>query len=166
MFDLGMPKSVSGHAAHDISVSIERVFDFVAENFFENYPRWCPQVVEVIPLDSDVVHIGARARQTTLENGVQTTSTFEVSKLDPPSAFEISGISDHFRGVYKFSKKNSNETTIFFQFEFQEIDFAMRPFRKLIERALKEGAQATIQNIASLLEQHETESGAKRSSLS
>jgi hypothetical protein len=166
MFNLGMPQSMSGRAARDTSVSVERVFDFVAKNFFENYPRWCSQVVGVIPLDSDLVHVGARGRQTTLENGVQTTSTFEVSKFDPPNSFEITGISDSFRGEYKFSKKNPNETKISFTFELQEMDIAMRPFRKLIERALIEGAQATVENIVVLVEQYEAESSHKRASLS
>jgi hypothetical protein len=166
MFNLGMPKSVSGHAAHDSRVSIECVFEFVAKSFFRNYPRWCHQVVDVTSLGSDVVHVGTRGRQTTLENGVQTTSTFEVSKFDPPNSLEITGISDRFRVEYQFSKKNSDESTIFFIFELQEIDPATKPFRKLIERALMEGAQATVDNIVALLEQKEVEPGEKRASLS
>lgn len=166
MFNLGTQKLVSGHGTRDSRVSIERVFDVVAKNFFENYPRWCPQVVEVIPLGSDLVYVGARGRQTTLENGVQTTSTFEVSKYDPPNSLEITGISDRFRVEYKFSKKNSDETTIFFIFELQEIDLTMKLFRKLIERALMEGAQETVDNIDALLEQKEAVSSEKRASLS
>jgi hypothetical protein len=152
MFSLGAPKTAVGHAETTVQASVESSYDFVARRYFENYPKWCPQVVEVEPLSELPVRVGTKGRQVARETGIETISTFEVSELEEPKRFEIVGASDPFKTTYQFTATSPETTEIAFTFELLELDFAMRPFHKLISTALKEGAIRTLENIRDLLE--------------
>lgn len=152
MFSLGSQKTILGQAAQTVHASCAGAFDFVATRYFDNYPRWCPQVIELAPLGSERIGVGAKGRQVTLENGVETPSTFHVSIYEPTQRFEILGISDPFRIEYAFEPEAEAATRVAFTLELLEVDLAMRPFRKLITRALTEGAEKTVENIKSLLD--------------
>ena len=55
MLSFGTSKQVSGEAIIVIKANSKEVFKFVAENFFHNYQKWAPEVVELEPLDGDKV---------------------------------------------------------------------------------------------------------------
>ena len=53
MLGLRAAGGLRGAAEDVISCSHRgRRFDFIGFGFFENYPKWCPQVVELEPLSS------------------------------------------------------------------------------------------------------------------
>ncbi len=70
-----------------VSAEIERpvttVFEFVAVEFFDNYPRWSPEVRELEPLDGNAVQAGIRARQVRVDRGRRSETVFRVTDLEP-----------------------------------------------------------------------------------
>jgi hypothetical protein len=154
MLGFGASTPIAGTAEGVVDCAQERVFGFIGPGFYDNYRKWCPQVVELEPLESVQVAVGRRARQVTEDRGVRTESTFELTTLAPVTRVEIKGLTDPFRSAYEFSPAG-DATKIRFMFELAEIDLAMRPFQKLIRAALQEGAAQTVANLKRLLEEAE-----------
>lgn len=65
----------------------EDVFRFVGERFFENYPRWSPEVVELTPLSDGPVGVGTMARQVRVDQGRRSESIFRVSVTSHTAGF-------------------------------------------------------------------------------
>jgi hypothetical protein len=149
---IGGAKPVAGQANGAVSCSITKAYDYVGCGFFENYPKWCPQVVELERLSEPPVHLGTLGRQVTRDRGIDSESTFQVSAFSPSSVFEIKGVSEPFRSSYAFASEGDGATRVSFTFELLELDLVMRPFQKLIRTALQDGAIQTIENITRLLE--------------
>lgn len=152
MLGFGEAKPVSSSARASVDRSIDAVFGFVGEEFFRNYQRWSPQVVELEPLAQGPIRPGLKARQVTLDQGIRSDSTFEVSRFAPPSTIELTGVSEPFRSSYEFSADGDARTEVVFTFELREIALPMRPFVKLIRAAIQDGAEQAVENIKRLIE--------------
>ena len=153
MLGLGAAKPVSGQAEDVVKCSITKVFEFVASHFFDNYPKWCPQVVELEALSPLPVAVGSRGRQVTRDRGIDSESVFEVTQFDAPGKLEIKGTTEPFKSSYEFHREDDETTRVSFTFELEELELVMRPFQKLIRVALQDGAVQTIENIKKLLEE-------------
>ena len=153
MLGIGGSKPVAGQAEDVVACPPSRAYEFIGGGFFEKYPKWCPQVVELEQLSAPPVGEGTKGRQVTRDRGIDSESTFEVSQFVPARTFEIAGVSEPFRSSYEFHEDEAGHTRIVFTFELKEIDLVMRPFQKLIRNALQEGAVQTIENIKQLLEE-------------
>ena len=152
MLGLGAAKPVAGQAEDIVNSPVTKIYDFVGSNFFDNYQKWCPQVVELEMLSEPPIHPGTMGRQVTRDRGIDSESTFVVSDFAPPQRLEIQGKSEPFRTAYEFAKETDASTRVAFSFELKELDLVMRPFQKLIRTALQEGAVQTVENIKRLLE--------------
>lgn len=144
------PRAVGGMAKVHIARPLEAAFDYVVRDFFSNYRKWCPQVVEVEP-DDGPAEVGVKARQVTLDRGIRSESTFEISLLEPGRKLEIEGLSEPFHSSYEFERAEGG-TALTFKFELREVELSMRPFVKLIRSALQDGAEQTVENLKDLLE--------------
>lgn len=153
MLGIGGAKPLSGSAEETISCSVARVYEFIAGGFFENYPKWCPQVIELEQLSPPPISEGAKGRQVTRDRGIDSESVFTVSTFTPDAAFEISGETEPFRSSYVMTPIGPGATRVSFTFELKEIDLVMRPFQKLIRAAIEEGAAQTVENIKRLLDE-------------
>lgn len=152
MLGIGGSKPISGRSEDVVVCPATTAYAFIGEEFFQNYPKWCPQVVELEPLSPPPVRVGTTGRQVTRDRGIDSESTFQVAEFSPASVFEIKGLSEPFRSSYEFRPEGEGSTRIVFTFELKEIDLMMRPFQKLIKAALQEGADQTVENIKRLLE--------------
>jgi len=152
MLGIGEAKPVSGTAEEVVECSIEKAYDFIGHSFFENYPKWCPQVVELEQLSPPPIKEGVKGRQVTRDRGIDSESTFEVATFSPSNLLEIKGETEPFRSAYQLAPADNGSTKLTFTFELKEIDLVMRPFQKLIRTALQEGAIQTVENIKRLLE--------------
>ena len=57
MFGLTSNRGSIGTVSTVINKPIDKVFNFIAVDFFENYPRWSPEVQELEMLSaSDTLH--------------------------------------------------------------------------------------------------------------
>jgi len=152
MLGLATAKPISATARALIRCPIGSVFDFVGHGFFQNYTQWCPQVIEFEPLSDGPVRAGVTARQITLDRGILSESTFEITAFGPPKLLGLKGLSETFKSIYEFEEETAASTQMVFSFELEERELFMRPFENLIRTALQEGVQRTVENLKQLLE--------------
>lgn len=144
---------IFGEASIDIYKSSEEVFAFIADNFFENYPKWASDVVQLEPLDTSQVFVGNKARQLKDDNGTIVESIFEITEYDPYIKFIFQGLTSPYKHIYSIDYDHeSKKSQLTFRFELLEIDVFMRPFQKLIRIAIEDGAESSVENIKQLLE--------------
>lgn len=129
------------------------VYGFVVERFFENYPRWSPEVVDLESLDGATVRPGARGRQVRVDQGRRSETYFRVTQLEPGRWVQFEGERDaRFRIRYWFEEAAADATRLGFEFELSRVEFFMRPFEKLIRLAIRDGTERTVRNIKGLVE--------------
>ena len=150
---LGLTSSgpVQGRAESTVKCGISDAYERIARRFFDNYQKWCPQVVELEQISPPPIQLGTKGRQVTRDRGIDSEQLFDVTQFSSNAELEITGSSEPFRSHYEFITKG-NETQITFIFELKEIDLMMRPFQKLLKTALQDGAEQTAENIKALLE--------------
>ena len=127
------------------------VFNFIAVEFFQNYPRWSPEVVELQPGTPGPVRVGTTGRQVRIDQGRRTESVFRVCRFEHERCIAFQGISSPFHVNYLMRPVNNN-TRLMFTFELSRLELHMRPFEKLIRVAMQEGAQNVARNLKSLIE--------------
>lgn len=146
---------IVGEATTTIHRPVESVFHFIADEFEANYPRWSPEVVELKVLSAGVLDCDWFARQTRVDQGHKTTSTFRVADMRRPSWIVFAGVSADFVCTYALDRTgaSSENAQLRFRFEFSRLELRLRPFRKLIQTSVQEGAERTVYNLKGLVEQ-------------
>lgn len=129
----------------------DRVFEFIAIDFFKNYKRWSPEVVSLQPMSTSAVQIGTTARQIRIDQGRRTEATFRVCAFEIGKRIEFQGVTDPFYISYRLESL-AGKTQLTFEFELSRIEFYMRPFEKLIRIAAQDGAERVVRNIKGLIE--------------
>ena len=149
-FDSSTP--ISGEASISIKKSITDVFHFIGVRFYENYPKWAPEVLELKPLDGDIVFVGAKTKQVREDQGSTTESIFEFTEYEPTLKIIFKGLDQPYSHSYLLETSEGNQITkLTFKFELLEIDVFMRPFQKLIRASIEDGAENTVENIKNLM---------------
>ena len=152
---------VRGEAKAEIGRPVETVFGFVVTEFFTNYPRWSPEVTALEPLDAagnpsvgmqPTVEVGTRARQVRVDHGRRSDTIVGVVELDPHRrvAFASDG-NPAFTSTFHVADRG-HTTALTFRFELKELKLYMRPFERMIRRAIQDGAERTVVNIRDLVE--------------
>ncbi len=147
---------VRARASALIRSPADRVFEFIAVDFFRNYRRWSPEVVSLQPLSDGPVRLGTTARQVRVDRGRRTESTFRVSQFERGKRLEFQGVSDPFRVSYRLDD-DAASTRLTFDFELSRLGLLMRPFEKLIRTVAQESAERVVENIRTLVEAELTE---------
>lgn len=142
---------VRAEAATRIARPVATVYGFVIDGFFDNYPRWSPEVEMLEPLDGGPLVVGAAARQIRVDHGRRTETTFEVTELVRDRYAVFSGISHPFRVRYDFEPAPGG-TELRFVFELTRIRPVWRPFERLIRMAVERGVREVPGNIKALVE--------------
>jgi hypothetical protein len=153
MFGLTSNRGATGTASIVINKPVNKVFNFIAVDFFENYPRWSPEVQELELLSAPPLQLNSLLRQVRIDNSQRSESTFKITtyKVDQKLVFE--GVSNAYRCSYDFVSTNpSRNTQITFTFELLKLELFMLPFEKLISIAVQDGANRTVRNLKNLLE--------------
>ena len=149
-FDSASP--ISGEASIKINRSVTDVFAFIGEQFYENYPKWAPEVVELEPLDGQQLFIGAKTKQVRADQGVLVESVFEITDYEPVVNLTFKGIDEPYKHEYFLKvSEEPDSTELTFRFELSEIEVFMRPFQKLIRASIEDGAENTVENIKNLM---------------
>ncbi|MDO9161813.1 MAG: SRPBCC family protein [Methylococcaceae bacterium] len=152
-FPFDSSKPVVGEASVEINKSINDVFSYVGENFFNNYPNWAVEVIKFQPLDGDKVFIGAKAKQVRKESGTEIESIFEITDYKPTIRLCFQGVNTNYKHSYLLETGENNQPTkLTFRFELSELEIFMRPFEKMIRIAIEDGAENTVENIKNLIE--------------
>jgi hypothetical protein len=145
---------IKGRSSIDIARPVSTVYEFVVVRFFDNYPRWSPEVRELEALNSERVEAGTRGRQVRVDRGRRSETTFEVTRLEPERAVDFDGDRQaKFAIRYRFEPSADNGCRLHLEFELKQLDLFMRPFEKLIRMAIQDGTDQTVRNIKGLVEQ-------------
>lgn len=134
-----------------IRCPVPDVFGFVVTDFVRNYPRWSPEVQELTPLSSGPLSVGWMARQVRIDQGRRSEADFRVIALEPDRHVCFKGIKDPFVINYIFEPQQ-DYTRLTFSFELARLNFAMRPFEKLIRVAVKDGTDRVVRDLKILAE--------------
>ena len=149
-FDSSSP--ITGEAALKIERPIADVFAFIGDRFYENYPKWAPEVVELEPLDGNQLFVGAKTKQVRADQGALVESVFEITDYQPVVNLTFKGIDEPYKHEYILQSIDEPYCTeLTFRFELSEIEVFMRPFQKLIRASIEEGAENTVENIKNLM---------------
>ena len=132
---------------------VSKVYNFVITDFFKNYPRWSPEVIELESIEAATIALGVRGRQIRVDQGRRSETRFQITELiDQKRAVFDGDLQAKFAIRYNFEIKSEEETFIYFEFELKKIDLFMMPFQKLIRIAIQDGADKTVRNIKRLIE--------------
>jgi len=130
---------------------IEDVYQFVATDFFENYPKWSPEVRELEQLSTGHMRVGVIGRQVRSDGGYCTEARFQVTHMTPLLELRFaSRTKPHFNVRYRFEAVAS-DTRLTFNFNL-ELPFLMRPLHHRVGEALKRGGGRVMNNLKVLLE--------------
>ena len=159
---LSPSKPVVGRSSVIIRKPAEEVFRFIGEDFFENYPKWSPEVKNLKALSDGPVRVGTLARQVRVDFGHRSESDFRVLEFQKYRRFVCAGAGhvgdvlrmSAFRCVYDLKAAPFSEscTRVDFTFEIPELDFMMRPFERLVRVVIQKGAEHSLWNIKGLIE--------------
>ena len=139
------------HSTILIRRKIEDVYQFVAVEFFDNYPKWSPEVRELEKLTSGQIRVGVTARQVRQDAGHRSEALFQVTDLRPPHELRFASLSKpHFHVRYLFEPVAAG-TRLTFSFQL-ELPLFLRPLRGRIHDTLERGARQIVHNLKMLLE--------------
>lgn len=127
------------------------VFDFVATEFFRNYPRWAPEVRELVALSPGPLRIGSLGRQVRVDYGRRTEATFRVTRLEPGAHVAFAGLSTPFTIDYGFAPAGEH-TRVTLVFQLLRLELYMRPFERLIRSAAADSVAATMRTLKRVVE--------------
>ena len=153
MFGLPSSHGATGTASIVINKPVDEVFHFIAVDFFENYPRWSPEVQELELLSAPPLQLNSLVRQVRIDNGQRSESTFKITTFKVGQKLVFEGVSNAYRCSYDFVSTNPPASTqISFTFELLKLELFMLPFEKLISIAVQDGAKRTVRNLKTLIE--------------
>lgn len=124
----------------------QAVFDYVANGFFRNYPRWAPEVVQLASLTPGPIRVGGLGRQVRVDFGRRTEATFRVTRLEAPKLVAFEGISQPFTIAYGFTAAGDH-TRVTLIFELLRLEFFMRPFERIIRAAVRDSVAGTMKRL-------------------
>ena len=153
MFGLTSSRGATGTASILINKPVDNVFNFIAVDFFNNYPRWSPEVHELELLSAPPLQLNSLVRQVRIDNMQRSESTFKITTYKVGQKLVFEGVSNAYRCSYDFVSTNpSTNTQITFTFELLKLELFMLPFEKLISIAVQDGANRTVRNLKNLVE--------------
>lgn len=152
MFGLPSNRGASGTGSIAINRPVEQVFDFITLGFFENYPKWSPEVQELELLSDPPLRLNSLVRQVRVDNGQRSETTFKITVYQDNEKLAFEGVSNAYRCSYDFIPINPTTTQVDFTFEIPKLELFMLPFEKLVCIAVKEGAKRNVRNLKSLIE--------------
>jgi hypothetical protein len=143
---------VKAQASITIARDIDTVYQFVAEDFERNYPRWSPEVKQLRMVSQGPLRVGSLAHQVRVDQGRRTESTFEIVQMQPGERLSFQGTDVAYFVDYRFESVPNDRTRLTFTFELRRLELMMRPFEKLIRLTVQDGAQRTVRNVKRLIE--------------
>ncbi len=147
-------KPVVGMASVVVNRPAQEVFKYIGDDFFQNYPKWSPEVKEIKQITSGPLRFGTMARQSRIDQGRRTENNFKVTTYEQNTRIVFAGTTDPFRCIYDLKEINSGRSTkLTFTFELLEILLVMRPFEALVRNSIKDGSKRTVRNIKQLIEE-------------
>jgi hypothetical protein len=143
---------IAAEASILIQGSVESVFRFVATDFFLNYPKWSPEVVELEKTSQEPVSVGTTGRQVRLDQGRRSESIFRVTTFEPHRRIAFASTSGlQFGASYTFeSLPEGTRVTFGLEIQVDGLPFLLKP---VMSGLVRNGTKQAVRNIKALLEQ-------------
>jgi uncharacterized protein YndB with AHSA1/START domain len=130
---------------------LDEVFRFVSTDFFRNYPKWSPEVVELEQTSDGPIGVGTTGRQVRLDEGRRFEATFRVTEFEPPRAIAFASTSGpRFRASYRFEPVRER-TRVTFTFDLR-LEGASRLLNPLVAGLVRKGGRNVVRKLKDLLE--------------
>ena len=143
-----MIKAESSQVVH---CSIENAFSYIAINFFENYSKWNPAIIELEKTSQGAIQFGTTGRQMMDGGGWQAESKFHVTDWESLCRFSITSLSKpYFKTSYFFEPIDSH-TKLTYVFEFSAGRIG-RLFENFIAGSIHQVSQEIVANLKQQLE--------------
>lgn len=143
---------IAGESTILIARPVDVVYDFVAIEFFRNYPRWSPEVIELRALSPGPLRVGVVGQQVRVDYGKRHEAMFRVTDLDACRRVAFEGITSPFTVDYRFVARDE-ATQVNFSFRLLRLSLLLRPFETRIRHAVQEGSVRVVQNLKRIIEE-------------
>jgi hypothetical protein len=148
---MSLHTSIKAEASILIDKPREQVCSFVAQDFFDNYPRWSPEVTALEKITPGPLRVGTTGRQVRNDAGYVTRSTFSVTVYEPPVRIAFaSRSSPHYRVRYTFHPAG-DRTRVSFSFELK-LNLLLKPFERVLDKMIRVQGERVVSNIRTLLD--------------
>jgi len=138
-------------ASVQVDKSCQAVSRFVADEFFDNYPRWSPEVTLLEKITPGPLRVGTSGRQVRNDAGHVTASTFRVTAYHPLREIAFASTdSPGYQVRYTF-REEGNTTRVTFSFELR-MTWMLKPFEPLITSMIHDQSRRMMSNLGTLLE--------------
>jgi hypothetical protein len=142
---------IDSHHCVLIRRRLEYVFRFVATDFFDNYPRWSPEVCELEKLTAGEMAVGVQARQVRLDAGYRSEALFRVTEYERGHVLRFTSLSQpRFEVCYRFERVDV-DTRLSFDFR-TDLPLYLLPVRIYLENIIRQGGNRVVANLKVLLE--------------
>ena len=154
MLGLGSSKPIVAKASSLVTKPVAEVFQYIGVDFFDHYPLWSPEVVDLEALSEGPVRLGTLARQVRVDMGRRTESKFKVTAYHPSRLLRFEGVADPYRCTYEFESVGtaSDATRVTFTFELLKLELYVRPFEKLVRTVIQDSTKRTVHNLKGRIE--------------
>jgi hypothetical protein len=142
---------LKAHAEVLIERAPHQVFQFVADDFLLNYPRWSPEVQCLEAITRGPMQVGWVGRQIRLDQGRRSDSQFRVTVFDAGRQLTFEGMTAPYRIDYQF-RSLLDQTRVSFTFELLELSLTLRPFKNMVRRAVQQTTDRMVTNLKTLVE--------------
>lgn len=132
-----------------------QAFDFIANNFFENHPKWDPRIIEHVKTTDGPIGVGTEGRAVTKFMGKQK-STFKITEFKPNTVFSFINTSGpvYLDRSYKFNP-DKNGTKINFVFDMRPGAWYVKPVFPILAAQTKKLVYENIKLLESVLDSQE-----------
>jgi len=129
----------------------EDVFRFVATEFFDNYPKWSPEVRQLEKLTAGEMRVGVKARQVRLDAGYRSEALFQVADFKPDQILRFISLSKpRFEVCYRFERVAA-DTRLSFDFR-ADLPLYLLPVSGYIEKIIRQSGRDVVANLKTMLE--------------
>jgi hypothetical protein len=148
---MGPATMITTRASVLIERPIEAVYRFVSLDFFENYPKWSPEVVQLEQTSEGPIEVGTTGWQVRRDRGIRNEARFRVNECLPLRTIEFVSITrPDFSVRYSFETVDRG-TRLTFSFELKP-ELYMRPAQRALKVAFDVESRRVVDNIKTLLE--------------
>jgi hypothetical protein len=142
---------VDSHHSVLIRRGLEDVFRYVATDFFDNYPKWSPEVCELEKLTTGQMAVGVKARQVRLDAVYRSEALFRVTEFERGRILRFTSLSQpRFEVCYRFERVDV-DTRLSFDFR-TDLPLYLLPVRGYLEKIIRQGGRRVVSNLKTLLE--------------
>lgn len=134
-----------------INRPIEAVYRFVSEDFFGNYRKWSPEVIQLEQTSIGPVRTGTTGRQVRRDRGFRSEAVFRVTECVPLRSIGFASLNRPYFSVRYSFEPAPQATRLIFSFELKP-ELFMRPLQRALNATVDSEGRRVVNNIKALLE--------------